>query len=404
MKRVAFIADSHFSERSRWEECTRLHQWIEGDIAERGVDLICHCGDVFDAKSTPQERLVVAEWFQDLATHAPVVVVRGNHDALGDLEILGKLKSRHEIIVQEAANVHVVAGCAVLALAWPRKSEVLAKLTAEQAAAGGEIAKDALRNVIRGFGAQVAEFDGPRIMVTHAMVGGSVTSTGQPLVGFDFELGLDELAASNAHFVAVGHIHKGQSWEYQGVPIVYPGSPRRTAFGEAEAKGYVIANLEHFDGELTCEESPGVRWYCEGWEFIEAPATPMLLAEWHWAPEHIGLPGDVVVPAGFVSMEEERFDDPKGAEIRLRYWVDSDQRAQAKTAAEEVRSRLLSLGAVSVKLEEVVETSTRARTPEIVAARTLTDKLRVLWRAKGIKLGDREPSVLSKLNELEASV
>lgn len=389
MKRVAFIADSHFSERSRWEECVRLHQWIEGDIASRGVDLICHCGDVFDAKSTPQERLVVAEWFQGLATHAPVVVVRGNHDALGDLEILGKLKSRYPITVQEAANVHYVAGCAVLALAWPRKAEVLAKLAAEQAAAGGEIAKDALRNVIRGLGAQLANFDGPRIMLAHAMVTGSITSTGNPLVGCDFELSLDELAASNAHFVAVGHIHLGQSWEIDGVPIVYPGSPRRTAFGEAEAKGYVIANFEHFDGELTCEDGPSVRWHCEGWEFIEAPATPMLLLEGDWDGTDL-----------FV----QNLPSTSGAEVRLRYTVDSDQRAQAKAAAEELRAGMLAGGAILVKLEEVVEASTRARTPEITAAKTLEEKLKVLWAAKGIKLGDREAAIVSKLNELEGTV
>lgn len=389
MIRVAIIADSHFSERSRWEECCRIHEWIEGDIASREVDVILHSGDVFDAKSTPTERLKVAEWFQDLASHAPVVVVRGNHDALGDLEILGKLKSRYPIVVQEGANVHYVAGCAVLAMAWPRKSEVLAKLTAEQAAAGGEIAKDALRNVIRGLGAQLAGFDGPRIMLAHAMVAGSVTSTGNPLVGCDFELGLDELALSKAHFVALGHIHKGQDWSFGEVPIVYPGSPRRTAFGESEAKGYVIANFEHFDGEITCEEAPGVRWHCESWDFIETPATPMLMFDGVWADAGLVLSGNTLSIAG--------------AEIRLRYVVESDQRAQAKAAAETARANFIELGAVSVKLEEVVETTTRARTPEIVAARTLADKLKVLWRAKGIKLGEREPSVIAKLNELEGA-
>lgn len=168
MLRVAVIADSHFDEGSRFEECVRLHEWIARDVASRGVDVIVHAGDIFERKSTPAERRAVAEWLGCCADIAPVLIVRGNHDAVGDLAIFARLRTKHPVIVEEACGVHVLenracpgcgrlqriegegeagqggvrrcvddgagAGCgrewrrravAVGAFAWPRKAELL---------------------------------------------------------------------------------------------------------------------------------------------------------------------------------------------------------------------------------------------------------------------------------------
>ena len=76
-KRVAVVADSHFHEASRFEECIRLHDWIVRDAIERECDLLVHSGDVFEKKSTPRERDEVADLLQDIATSMPVVLVRG---------------------------------------------------------------------------------------------------------------------------------------------------------------------------------------------------------------------------------------------------------------------------------------------------------------------------------------
>lgn len=259
--RVAIIADSHFDEGSRWEEGLRIHDWIVRDLELRGVDLILHAGDVFERKSTARERLEVARFLTAAASLAPVVVVRGNHDALEDLAIFGKLETRHPVIVEEAAAVHVVAGVAVACLAWPRKASLLAATGDTGKEAGERSAGDALRNVLRGLGLQLEAHDGPRVLLSHAQVCGSRTSTGQPLVGCDLEVGLEDLALCGADFYALGHIHLPQDWTINGAPVVYPGSPRRTAYGELEEKGYVVATLEA--GRPV------------GWDRIPTPAAPM---------------------------------------------------------------------------------------------------------------------------------
>lgn len=383
--KIAIIADSHFDESSRFEECIRLHGWIADDMKARGVEVILHAGDVFERKSTPKERAALADWLRKCAELAPVVIVRGNHDALGDLAIFEKLRTKHPIIVEEAVGVHVVNGVAIAALAWPRKAELLARVDSSTGHAESEaIAGDAMRNVLRGLGMQLSDHDGPTVLLAHAMVRGSVTSLGQPLVGCDLEIGLEDLSLVRAGLVALGHIHKGQDWTFGDMPIVYPGSPRRTAFGELEEKAYVVAT---FDGSKLA-----------GWERVVVPATPMLLLEDQWGDREDG--SDMGWLCGLHGFDGE--DSVRGAEIRFRYRVESDRRDAARAASEVVRRKLLSMGALSIRVEEVVDATTRARAPEIAEVTTLADKLPILWRSKGIEVSpERQSKLFSKLAEVD---
>ena len=102
MKRVLFLADSHFSETSRFEECIRLHNHIAKEAASIGVDLIAHGGDLLDHKSSILERQAVADWLRQVSETAPVVIARGNHSVSGDLALFSKLRTKHPIVVEEA--------------------------------------------------------------------------------------------------------------------------------------------------------------------------------------------------------------------------------------------------------------------------------------------------------------
>jgi exonuclease SbcD len=371
---VAIIADSHFDQHSRFEECVRVHNFIAQDIADRGVDLVLHSGDVYERKSTPVEREAVARWAQAITLTAPLVVVRGNHDALDDLPLLERLETANPIHVVESAALLHVAGAQIACLGWPQKASVLAASGADGREFSEQAAANAMRNVLRGLG-RWGDAPGPKILLAHAMVRGSVTSTGQPLVGCDLELGLDDLALVGAGFYALGHIHMPQQFSIDGAPVVYPGSPRRTAFGELEAKGYVIA---HFDDAGALESV----------ETVPTPCTPMLHIAAAWSAG--ALVADTAV------------GDVTGAEVRLRYATPSDQRESARAAALQLRDHLIAQGAALVKVEEMVSTTARARSPEIGAALTLADKMGALWNAqKNAPGADRRPRLLSKITELE---
>jgi len=393
MPRVALIGDSHFDEApgGRFAECMRLHDWIAEDLATRDVDLVVHSGDLFERRSTPRERAAAADWLRDVAEVAPVVLVRGNHDAVGDLSIFGRLRTRHPILVEEAAGVHQVAGINVACLAWPRKAELLARMEGAGKEAGEQAAADALRNVIRGLGAQMDELEGPRLLLAHAMVRASRVSTGQPLVGCDLEVGLEDIALARADAYLLGHIHLAQDWTVDvddlDAPVIYPGSPRRTAFGETEEKGYVLLELG----------GQGV----ETWSRVPTPATPMLLIEGELVDEDCPESGE-----SFRAMRvSNNPSSVTGAEIRLRYTVDADEREQAKHEADAWRKSWLGRGAADVKVDPIVRSSTRARVPEITRATSLADKLRTLWKARGEEPAEaRGHRLITKAHELEREV
>lgn len=384
MTTIAIVADSHYDSapNGRLTECVRIHSWIAEDIAKRGVDLLIHTGDILERKSTAAERTAIADWLILVTDVCPTVLVRGNHDSpVGEISIFGRLLTCHPIIVEEGAAVHEIAGVTVMALSWPQKGQLLAATGDESIQVSEQSAADAIRNVLRGLGSQADAFKGPRVLAAHAQVRGGRVSTGQPLVGVGLEIGIEDLALCRADAYALGHIHCGQGGQINGAPWFYPGSPRRTSFGEVEAKGY---QLLEFDGRtpVSCQ-------------FIETPCAGMQLFTADWNP----------ATHQFVGRDLARLSGVNGSEVRVRYRVDSDQRLAARAAEAELEELLLRSGAVFVKIEAEVRPTSTARAPEIVAAKGLVEKLPALWTARNdVPEAPRAEQLLSRAVALEAEV
>ncbi len=385
--KVAIIADSHYEEAKRFQECQRLHNWIAADAQRRRVDLVLHAGDLFEKLSNPRERLAAFLWVQLMAEIAPFVIVRGNHDAVDDLQALAMLDSYHPITVVETVAVVEIAGALVACVAWPRKATLLAATGAESHALGEAQAAEALRDLLRGLGAELAEAPAgtPTMLLMHAMVSGAMTSTGQPLVGCELEIGIEDLGLVRAAAYFVGHVHKGQGGEIGGAPWLYPGSPRRKDFGELEAKGYTVATFE------------GAR--CVDVEFVEVPATPMVHVDDQWGadPARGGEPGWLAGAHGLPS-------SCRGVELRFRYYVAFDQRVAARAAAEQRRVDWLTEGAISVQIEPVVQLEQRTRADAIKAGASLEEQVAAYWAAKGFEPGERAGMLRAKLQQLQGAV
>ncbi len=379
--KIALVADSHFDETSRFDECLWLHGWIAEDAAQRGCSAWVHAGDVYERRSTPRERMAAATWVQRMAEAVgPGLIVRGNHDNLSDLPLLARLDTDGRgVTVVEDARVVELAGVGVACLAWPQKARILAMMPEAGKEAGDQAAVAALRNVLLGLGAHLADHHGPTLFLGHVMVRGSMTSTGQPLIGADLELGLEDFGLCRADAYLLGHIHLPQHWDIDGAPVIYPGSPRRTAFGEVEEKGYVV--VEVGDHGLI------------GWERVTTPARRMVL---------ISVEAARTVDGEIVFDDDGAEPDVAGAEVRLRVEVDADLRIPARAAAEERKRRMIEAGAVAVKIEESVRATTRARAPEVARAVTLEQKIDALWQAQAFEPGERRASLFGKLREIES--
>ena len=377
--KVAITADGHCDERSRFDEWQRVHAWMADDWRDRGVSLALNGGDLYERRSTPDERNAMAAHVRRGGEFAEQIVVRGNHDITHDLLLLQELDTKHPIRVLEHPEVVTVGDVAVVCLPWPRTAAVLQRaadlgLDSEGAE---QLAGDALRQILASMGQGLDLHQGAKIMLAHAMVRGSRTSTGQPLVGCDMEVGLEDLRLAGCDLYALGHIHLPQSWPESKGDVFYTGSPRRTAFGELEEKSYVLWDTD--TGQ---------------WERIATPCAPMLQLEAIWTDgDFVGSHDTIVASVGGV----------QGAELRFRYTVPAEHREAAAYCANTLRTDWTALGAKSVQLEPQTVTLSVAKAPEVAEAIGTAAKLRAMWRLRGNEPDDPD-SVLEKLATLEAGI
>lgn len=386
--RIMASGDHHFDEHSgRFSECLRIHQWMVDQARELGVGLFLSAGDLYERASTPLERQQVAQWVVAMAEVCEVVIVRGNHDAERDIELLSRLSSTHPIHVVETAEVLRFGNVVVGAVAWPSRSSLAH--VAEQAGISADTATiEAYEAVMRGFRTSFEEegIQGCyRIVLAHAMVDGSVTSVGQPLIGGEMHVPLAVLGASEADLAVLGHIHKPQAWKFGRTDVVYTGSPFRTAFGEVEEKSVLLIDT-----------------LAESVQRIPTPTSDMLLVETE-VVKHID--GNVVGVDGLPHVFSPPVDVAvtPDCEIRLRYTVDANNAYEARLLAQRTKTELLAKGARVVKVEAVIRAVTRARAPEVTKATSIREKLEVLWKVRKVDLDEsRKARLLSKLLELEA--
>ena len=395
--KIAFTADGQIDSRSRMEEFVRVHDFMAEDAQRRGCTAFLHGGDVYERRSTSEERAAVRSWLSKVTRYADVAIVGGNHEAPGEVDELTFMgdQDRRSVVTTERPLMFIErkSGVAVAMLPWPRRSSLAAwvgkPLGREELNAVG---LDALRSILRGFAQEWKDWKGPKILLAHAMVRGSRQGPDQPIMpGQDFELGLEDLALAEAHVNLLGHIHMPQEWDVEpfpcnhppeecscdpkSTPTIYAGSPRRTAYasGELEPKGYVV--LE-FDGPRLVK-----------WERVPTPATPLYLVEAAFQPG-----------VGFVWAGSGVNQDFTGAEVRFRYEVDADNRDEAKRYEAGLPT---TFGFASeIKIEPIVRPRSTARLAAVSGDKPLAEKIALVWDRDGVS-AERRPSLLARLAELE---
>jgi DNA repair exonuclease SbcCD nuclease subunit len=373
--RVLATGDDHFDAHSRFAECIRVHAWMVDVARDAKIDLFLDGGDVYERASTAIERQAVADWLTPMAEVAHCLLVRGNHDIPHDVSLMRRLRTKHPIIVEEGAAVHHVAGAAVAAIAWPERAAILAAAGSIQGTEEG--IREALRAVFLGLGGQLGHHDGPRLGLMHGMVDGSIASTNQPLLGLPINVSLSDLALIGAHLGIISHIHKAQRFQPpSGGPWMYAGASHRTDHSQLEQKSVVLAE---FDGQRLVKV-----------EEIPTPCTPMRDIESTYDEHSFDR------LRGIASS-----DELAGAEVRWRITVPADQREECDRHAREWADRLVAEGAKSVKIEIETAVQTRARAPEVAAARGAVDKVVAHWGSVGFDPGDRRDPLLLKVAELE---
>jgi DNA repair exonuclease SbcCD nuclease subunit len=367
---IAF-GDTHIRSSAE-NNADRLAAWdraIEIGLANQ-VDLWCHLGDVFDEGSSIEDRLQVAERLSRMAEAAPVEVLEGNHDKEGDLGIFWRLRTKYPVRVHRLARVAarttaLKEEARFFVLPYPRKSGLLLQGYAPHEVAG---AADGILDVLFAQAAmelRQAEAGGlPTFAIGHATIAGSMTSTGQPMIGRDIAVSPVHLARLGKAPIFFGHIHKPQ--EIHGAH--YAGSLCRLSYGETEEKRLLLA-----------QSYPGAA----GWRISSLPvfSPPRYHVEAHLSR------------AGFVYEVRRGPDGPldaqpaswQGCDIRVRVRYPEQERdvLQAKLSKPEIAKYFE--GARNLDIEPIAVHQNELRAPEVIAASTLEEKLAAWARLSGVE-------------------
>jgi len=381
--RCLLIGDAHLHEGPNLDDVATCLAFAVQTARERDVDLAIFLGDQFDRKSTPEERLVLRDVL--LAMPCPSILIRGNHDALGDLQVFAGYPNV-QVFEQPAVVPGELVGsrCAdIVVVPWAEKSWLAAAgWTGE---AGDQAGARALAQLIQGLAATRPDPKRPFILVGHLSVGGAVSSSGQPLIGRGLEITLGDLVDAGAVFTGLGHIHLPQEL---APSVHYIGSTSIVDFGEeGEEKRIGILDVGA-DGTYSIAWLPTP---CRRWVTINA-----------WVSAEYGpmeqMAGDDNPPV-FTGPSAPIMAHWQAEGANVRYTVTCGEEQEHLFDQAALRRRFVD--AHTFKVETRITRAERVRAADVAAARSTADKLAAWGAATGTEIA---PSLIDKLRQLESEV
>lgn len=324
-------------------------------------------GDLFHGRSSTDDRNQLSARLQRMADAAPVVIVLGNHEQPGDLDIFAELKAHWPIVVCDTPRSFRLQGVGIVltiaVLPYPHKANLIAGgTTADQTLqAGGQ----ALEDIVRGL-CQVGAADYP-LFLAHINIGGSTCSNGQPNIGRELEMAPQLLDLFGPRVPKLlGHIHKPQSIGGGH----YVGSVCRLDWNEVEAKRYGV--LEYHDDR---DRRPLITW------------KPVDVAPMYHVDGQLTRDGFTPDPGDYP-------ESWAGSEVRCRYRFAASER----NVLDHASVRIPFEAALRLEVEPVAVPDRALRAPEVAAARTLPAKVQAWADISGATVTD---GVLAKLALLE---
>ncbi len=271
--KILHMADLHFSNiPEKLEEVINVTNYILSKLPEIKPDVIVVAGDSLDEydgriKLDSDTARAAMCFIQNCGNIAPVVVVRGtkSHDRESPY-FFGYLRAKHPIYVGDKIGQIALTETGFKPISESNNPVAVFSLVPEldksEIIANGNIdTKEYVSNIFTEFGVINKQFTCPRVMVAHGTVTGAQYSNEYVSVGNELEFSINDLKNAHCHYVALGHIHKMQSFD---VNIYYSGSPGRLNAGEKEDKGFLVARLDGQKGiDVKFHETPA-RKLCVG--------------------------------------------------------------------------------------------------------------------------------------------
>jgi exonuclease SbcD len=241
---------------SRLEDYLKALDQVIDYALNSKVDLVLFCGDAYKTREPSQtQQREFAKRLKRLSEGGiPLFLLIGNHDlpnALGRataIEIFDTLAVPNVYVgnrpgiwkIQTKSGEVQVAG-----LPWVRRSALLSREDTRNLDFNqiNERLQQALTRIIYD---QAAQLDPslPAVLAAHVWVLNAKVGTEKSMsIGQEHMLLLSSVAQPAFDYVALGHIHRGQTLS-ENPPVVYSGSLERVDFGdEDDEKGFYVINI-----------------------------------------------------------------------------------------------------------------------------------------------------------------
>jgi exonuclease SbcD len=231
---------------SRLDELETVLDHLARHIERSGTDLLLVTGDVFDhAAPVPEAERIVFRFFRRVGdAGTETIVIAGNHDHPARMDAwsaLAELVRVHTVTRPRRADqggvieIETKGGERAVIAALPFAS--VGDLVGAMELAGDETRArqryaDALRDMIASL-ARSFRPDAVNLLLAHTHLEGAILARSERAVHCSAEwAALPQSFPAEAHYVALGHIHKPQAIEGSPAPARYAGSPMQLDFGE----------------------------------------------------------------------------------------------------------------------------------------------------------------------------
>lgn len=396
--KVLHFADVHLHNGRLDEEITKCCLYILSLAREETPDLIIISGDIFDLyrdncglRLGSNATLFAADFVRCLAEIAPVIITTGtlSHDPPHAVDIFTRLQTVFPVHTAtkleqiglckgEFITVHpdtvkayekdlqIVVSC----VPSVTKATIIAELGLSQIDESNRATEEIVRDVFQAWGitnSKAKNMHIPTLLAGHCTVRGSVTSTGQKMVGKELEFGTNDLKLTNCDIFCLGHIHKAQ--KINGT-IFYSGSITRLDHGETEEKGVFFHEFEYGKPVIS--------------RFVKTPARVM---------KSVSVAEGEIPGASLLDTIEE------GDAVRIRYSIREDELSKIDEQA--LIRAALKKGAASVTFDKEIIAVNRVRSEGISTLSSLEDKLAAWGEMTGQTVGTSLKEKLSVLTSMD---
>ena len=241
--------------RSRLDEQERVLREIVGIARAQEVDAVLVAGDLYESGSpSPEAQSLVVRCLLGLRdSGAQVVVIAGNHDharsfdayrpvfAAAGIAVVGSARTADDGgVIELKTKSSEEATVAVLPFMSQRyaarTAELVANTAAQSSAQYDEFVQRILHALAKGF-----RRDAVNIVLSHLTVSGALFGGGERQAQSIFDYVVSPAAfPPEAHYVALGHLHRRQHVPAPCPAVHYCGSPINVDFGEQDNPSVVL--------------------------------------------------------------------------------------------------------------------------------------------------------------------